>query len=392
MIMEIKTKKLGQYFTTNEELKKIIYKYIKNNPKNILEPCIGKGHLIEYISKINKSITFDMFEIDKELELLENINKQDVIMENFIDYDIQKKYNTIIGNPPYIKTKKGNVYLDFVEKCFNLLEENGELIFIVPSNFFKLTSASKLLNDMMEIGSFTDIYHPHSERLFKEARIDVLIFRYYKNNKIDKKCMYNNKLLNICNKNGLITFYKDEIKENSLHFEDLFDIYVGIVSGKDCVYKNKNLGNIKVLEKENKKESYICITEFPCKNQEINDYLLKNKDILINRKIRKFNENNWFEWGALRNISQMICKKNDSKECIYIYRLTRNENIAFKGKVTIFGSLLMMLKPKPKVKVNLDNIINYLNSNEFKKNFVYSGRFKIGQRQLKNCFIPNKLM
>ena len=30
--------KYGQYFTTNTELKDIIFKFIKNNPSNILEP------------------------------------------------------------------------------------------------------------------------------------------------------------------------------------------------------------------------------------------------------------------------------------------------------------------------------------------------------------------
>ena len=55
---------------------------------------------------------------------------------------------------------------------------NGELIFIVPFNFFKLTSVSKLLNKMMNKGTFTDIYHPHNEKLFEYASIDIIIFRY----------------------------------------------------------------------------------------------------------------------------------------------------------------------------------------------------------------------
>jgi hypothetical protein len=41
----------------------------------------------------------------------------------------------------------------------------------------------------------------------------------------------------------------------------------------------------------------------------------------------------------------------------------------------------------PKKDCNLDSIINFLNSNEFKDNFIFSGRFKIGHRQLSNSIL-----
>lgn len=42
-------------------------------------------------------------------------------------------------------------------------------------------------------------------------------------------------------------------------------------------------------------------------------------------------ENNWFEWGAPRNIDKI--KNNIGKNCVYIYNLTRHDNVAFLGKV-----------------------------------------------------------
>jgi adenine-specific DNA-methyltransferase len=51
----------------------------------------------------------------------------------------------------------------------------------------------------------------------------------------------------------------------------------------------------KILNGEGKTDKYIYIDEYPCNNKKINKYLLKHKNILIKRKIRKFNENNWFE-------------------------------------------------------------------------------------------------
>ena len=91
-----------------------------------------------------------MYELDESIELLEGIDREKVKYGDFMKANITKKYKTIIGNPPYIKKSSGNLYLEFIKKCFNLLKIKGELIFIVPSDFLKLTSASKLLNNMLE--------------------------------------------------------------------------------------------------------------------------------------------------------------------------------------------------------------------------------------------------
>jgi adenine-specific DNA-methyltransferase len=378
---------LGQYFTTNNELKEIVYKFILNNPTNILEPSIGRGDLVTCVTNKSPDITFDMYEIDNKIKLLDSIEKEQVVYADFMKQKITKTYKTIIGNPPFVRTKKGNLYIDFTEKCYNLLDDDGELIFIVPSDFLKLTSASKLLNTMMINGTFTHIYHPHNEKLFEDANIDIIVFRYNKNNSIIKKVLYNDKLQYIINSDGLITF-SDKENNNNIMFKDYFDIYVGIVSGKEEVYKNEELGNIEVLNGENKVEKYIYIEKYPCNDEKINEYLLEHKKELLERGIRKFNEKNWFEWGAPRNIKTI--NKNLGKDCIYIYNLTRKSNVSFVDKVQYFGGSLIMLLPKKEC--DLDNIVTYLNSDTFKENFIFSGRFKIGHRQICNFYIPNEYL
>jgi adenine-specific DNA-methyltransferase len=379
--------KLGQYFTTHNELKEKVFEFILNTPSNILEPSIGQGDLITFITDKIPSITFDMYEIDTKIKLLDKIQKDKVIYGDFMTQTITKTYSTIVGNPPYVRTKKGNLYIDFTEKCYNLLDINGELIFIVPSDFLKLTSASKLLNIMMTNGTFTHIFHPHNEKMFENASIDVIVFRYCKNNLIDKKVLYNDKILYISNSSGLITVDEEE-KNNSVMFQDYFDIYVGLVSGKEEVYKNEELGNIELLNGEKKVEKYIYIENYPCENENINTYLLQHKNQLITRGIRKFNEKNWFEWGAPRNISTIVT--NFGKDCIYIYNLTRKSDVAFLGKVSYFGGGLIMLKPK-KI-CDLNKLVAYINSNTFKANFMFSGRFKIGHRQICNSYIPSEYL
>jgi len=373
--------KLGQYFTTSKILQEKVFEFILNSPDNILEPSVGRGDLVNFIKSKMSTIKFDMYEIDNTIKLLNGIDK--VVFCDFLKETITKKFKTIIGNPPYIKTKKGNLYIDFIEKCINLLEDNGELVFIIPSDFFKLTSSSKILNRMLLEGTFTHIFHPHNEKMFENANIDIIVFRYCKNTLIEKKVLYNNNLLYITNSNGLITFNK-EINSNSFLFKDYFDIYVGIVSGKEKVYKNEKLGNINVLTGENKNEKYIYIDKFPCENDEINKYLLKHKQELIERKIKKFNENNWFEWGALRNFSTI--NSNLGKDCIYIYNLTRNKNVAFVGKVSYFSGNLLILIPKNNNNFDLNSIVSYINNDNFKDNFKFSGRFRITHRCISNSF------
>ena len=378
---------LGQYFTTNNELKEKVFEFILNSPSNILEPSIGQGDLITFIEDKIPNITFDMYEIDTKINLLDKIQRNQVIYGDFMKQTMTKKYKTVVGNPPFVKTKTGNLYIDFTEKCYNLLDDDGELIFIVPSDFLKLTCASKLLNVMMTNGTFTHIYHPHNEKLFENASIDVIVFRYCKNSLIDKKVLYNNKLLYITNSSGLITFGEQQ-NINTVMFKDYFDVYVGLVSGKESVYKNNELGNIKVLNGHGIVDDYIYIEKYPCENDKINKHLLKYKPELMERRIRKFNENNWFEWGAPRNIATI--NANINKECIYIHNLTRRTDISFVGKVNYFGGGLLMLKPKKKC--NLQNIISYLNSSTFKENFMFSGRFKIGHRQICNSYIPSNIL
>ena len=234
---------------------------------------------------------------------------------------------------------------------------------------------------MINKGHFTHIYHPNDESLFKEASVDVIVFRYLKKN-VNNITLFNNKELYLNEKNGIITFSKININNNTPILSDYFEVSVGLVNGKEEVYKNEEIGNFNILTEENIYTKYIYINEYPSGKEEIDNHLLKNKKILIERKIKKFNENNWWDWGAPRNITKMQNYKD--QDCIYIRPYTRNDKVAFAGKVDYFAGLIML---RPKKKCDINKIIDYLNSEEFKFNYIYSGRFKIGHRQLCNSYL-----
>jgi len=372
----------GQYFTSNLVLKDTVYKLIKNNPTSILEPSMGRGDLVEYVNSKNPKFQFDLYEIDNTIDFLESIERDRINIGDFLSYDIIKTYDTIIGNPPYVKTKTGNLYIDFIEKCYKLLNENGELIFIVPSDFIKLTSSGKIINEMMKNGTFTDIIHPHNENLFENASIDIIVFRYCKDEKLLKKTLLNEQEKYLINSNGILTFSDTEPQDLCM-FSEYFDIYVGMVTGKENVYKNKKLGNIELLNGKNKTDKYILINTYPTDNKELNKYMLSHKKELIDRKIKKFTDKNWYEWGALRNYKTIENHLGKDKDCIYVSNITRSSNVCFDDKVQYFGGGLIIMIPKKLI--NIKKMVAFINSETFKSNYMYSGRFKIGHKQLCNC-------
>jgi len=172
---------LGQYFTTSTELQEKVYSFILNKPSLILEPSMGRGDLINYVSERDNSIKFDAYEIDNTINILNKyISRDKVIFGDFLEQSIQTKYKTIIGNPPYAN----NLHIHFIYRCYDLLEIGGELVFIVPTNFLTDTPTSSLLDSMIRNGSFTHIYHPNNTDLFEGASVDVVVFRYCKDGNI----------------------------------------------------------------------------------------------------------------------------------------------------------------------------------------------------------------
>jgi adenine-specific DNA-methyltransferase len=376
---------MGQYFTISDDLQKFVFDKVKHKGSLILEPSFGAGHLLKKFKDANSDYPIVCYELDNTIKPTITFNNyQTIIYGDFTKQIITQKFKTIIGNPPYVKQSTGNLYIKFIEICFGLLEDDGEIIFIVPSDFIKLTSASSLIDAMIKEGSFTDFLFPHDEKLFEGASVDVVVFRYEKGVKT-KDTIVNGKNM-ICNVNsGIITFSETEINGNPL--SDRFNVYVGLVSGRDEVYRN-DIGNMNILNDKDRVQKYIFAERFPTGNTAIDAHLRTNKSVLLERKIRKFNEENWFEWGAPRNITSI--QKNLGKPCIFIRNMTRNQEVAFIDKVQNFGGSLLCLVPKGDMgDVELKKIVEFLNTKDLQKDYLYSGRFKIGHKQVCNIIVPS---
>ena len=371
-------KELGQYFTKNEELQEWIFQNVHHKGETLLEPSFGEGHLISKFLETNPDYPMTCCEMDTTLVPIVAFNKYQTVKHgDFLTQELGV-FKTIVGNPPYVKMRGKNLYIRFIERCFELLADDGEMLMIVPSDFVKVTSSAKIVTLMTAVGSFTDFWFPHNETLFEDAAVDVVLFRY------QKGIRGNNTNLNGLQKtysieSGILTFSDT----TGSIISDLFDVYVGIVSGRDEIYRVP-IGNIQVLVDKDKTDTFLYTTSFPTADEQINQHLLNHKSVLMSRKIKKFNETNWFEWGAPRNIK--IVEEKREQPCIYVRNLTRKGDVAWKGTVGYFGGALLCLIPNQKV--NIDDVVSYLNCDDFRNQYMYAGRFKIGHKQLSCVRLP----
>jgi len=323
------------------------------------------------------------YELEEKVEPVIAFNEhQTVVYGDFMRQSITDKFMTIIGNPPYVKQKTGNLYIQFIEQCYSYLDDQGEMIFIVPSDFIKLTRAASIIETMTQHGGFTDFWFPHDEKLFEGASIDVVVFRYQKG-VMNRTTRVNGKDMFCHVHKGIITFRDTET--TGLPFDSLFHVYVGLVSGKDEVYRVP-FGNMDILNDKERMDKYIFADKFPTGDGPIDSHLLAHKTELLKRKIKTFSETNWFEWGAPRNISSI--RTHWGQPCIYLKNMTRNKEVAFVGQVQYFGGSLLCLVPKDGVIVDLQEIVQHIHSPDFQKDYLYAGRFKIGHKQISSALLP----
>jgi adenine-specific DNA-methyltransferase len=396
-----KKKQRGQFFTTNEKVLKVLVSLIRNDG-DIFEPSAGSGHIIDAVEKVSNQNIFAC-ELDSQ-KVNEKICKTEIEVKNFFDYiKNNRKYSTVIGNPPFVKLKNvedstinslpekikanGNLYYFFIKYSLEVLIENGELIFIVPKEWLYNTS-SQFLRDYLAIcGNFTHFIDCGEEKLFEDADVPALcIFRFQKNydgvtnyyNSIED---YNNNILSLRNVIYDKTISFSTKKPVGRKISDLFDVKVGLVTGLESVFKlNDEIDieddcviNMMTTTKQHHRylyvEEYNNIENIPPLARE---YLLKNKDELMNRKIKTFNENNWWKYGAIRNIDMM--KSNLPR--IYGLMKTRDTNPFWVGEPnSYFSGGVFALFPKVGNNLEISLVVDYLNSENFKKLLSESNMF-----------------
>lgn len=327
---------------------------------------------------------------------------------NFFELADDELFATIIGNPPYVRyqdispgtrrlagksvlDKRANLYLFFIEKCLRHLEPGGELIFITPRDLLKATSAVPLNRVLFAEGTITDFIDLGDSRLFEKATPNCAIWRFEQGNR-SRLTRYATLGLadgaaglarlqwsdrRFIESGGHLLFAQHDYP---LRLSDIAFVKVGAVSGADDLYTSNELGN----------RDFVCSSTVAdgltrrmiwCEpGDRPVEALLPHKERLIARRIRHFDEFNWWQWGRSYYQSEQTR--------VYVNGKTRRSRPFFAHDCLNYDGSVLAIFPHNKA-LDVQVLAEALNGVDWGDlGFVCDGRFLFTQRSLEQSPLP----
>ncbi len=385
---------LGQFFTPPAIVDCMLT--LVRNQGRVLEPSCGDGAFLRHFPGALG------IEIDKRCA------SPDATIMNFFGLAPHERFATIIGNPPYVRYQdistdtrhltrdsvldgRANLYLFFIERCLHHLEFGGELIFITPRDLIKATSAVPLNRLLYAEGTITDFIDLGDTHLFDEATPNCAIWRFQKGD-ASRRTRYAAltdgggaaglkhprwERRRFVEAGGHLLFARQDYP---LRLSDIAVVKVGAVSGADEIYTSDEYGN----------RDFVCSTSVAdgktrrmiwCEpGQTPPAALIPHKERLISRRIRPFDEANWWQWG--RGYFQSNVPR------IYVNGKTRRPKPFYVHDCPHYdGSVLAIFPKSPGTDVGaLADALNQVDWQEL--GFVCDGRFLFTQRSLTQTLLP----
>jgi adenine-specific DNA-methyltransferase len=170
----------GIYFTPTKDVAFLVEKMLKitNNIKTVLEPSCGSCEFVRYLDKRLSGLNMDCYEtnpdIYRRIKQIQFRNNVAIYDTDFLQTSLDKKYDLIIGNPPFFETNqypknvffntKVNIYLLFIIHSLKKLNRTGYLLFVLPSNFLTNMYCDNLRRHIVEF------YNIHMIHLFEGSK------------------------------------------------------------------------------------------------------------------------------------------------------------------------------------------------------------------------------
>lgn len=395
---------------TEDEQSKLMASFLHKGG-NILEPSVGTGNLLKYIS-IENYDSVDVFELKQEFLNQIKGKKIKKFNEDFLKTNITTKYNNIILNPPYIRTqdlsesyrkfiktefsilKNGlvDIYYAFLIKCLDLLEVNGVMVSITPNTFLYNKSAVLIRKYLIENRYIENIIDYGSEKVFTNVSVYCCITVFTKQPK--EYFMYNNKKIIYSDiDNTTFNLFNQNSSENTL--KKICKITNGIATLRDNVYimENNKFNEPCIVSITNGKEDnyiiypynqdgkIICELDFKKENPKTYNYLITQKNELSKRDKGNKTYAAWYAYG--RTQSLIIPQK---KKVIYIPCFINPKKFELYIKKPSLFKGCLCIEPNDEKDIELicnviKKHINILENNSSKRS---SGWINISSRNLYN--------
>ena len=374
---------LGQVFTPAIVVDLMLS--LRRRRGRTLEPSCGEG---AFSKRIPGCVA---------IELDRAVAPPSSMVMDFFEYPTSERFSTVIGNPPYVKFQdiaqstralldgsmfdgRSNLALFFIAKAVKHLKPGGELIFIVPREFIKLTAAQKMNRWLFEHGTITHWIETGDTRLFQGAVPNCAIFRYELGN-FSRRTQYRTWQTNWETREfaefaGQLAFTRTHL---SVPLANLFDVKVGAVSGADDLFLHQD-GNL----------DFVCSKTIDTGESRRMLYnvkhpsLTRHKKRLLARRVRHFDETNWWMWG--RGYHDV-----PGRPRIYVNGRTRRQEPFFLHKCEAYDGSILALFPKIE-RMDMKLAVKLLNSAVpwADLGFIVDGRFVFSQRTLQTLALPGE--
>lgn len=358
----------------------------------------------------------------KIAEILKTYNlsgKVNIFVADSLSLDLMKKFNIIVGNPPYMgeknnkeifhsikKTEFGKKFYEskmdyfyfFILKAIELLEDGGILSYLTTNYWLRAEGAIKLRETLKNNGGFLEVYNYDFSLFTKAKGQHNLVFLWKKNLNDDynirvvlpKKRFFlkNSEIYDSSNK--IFIADKDEkikrdkiIKCSNFKLDELVNINQGIVSGYDKAfifdnfekelknylkpfYKSKDIGKYR----NNRSKYWILYlngSKIPEKN--ILNYLTPYYEVLSKRREVVFGFKKWWELQWAREEKIFTSPK------ILVRQRCKTNQFSYDDGI-FYGSADIYFITAKNNNISLFYILAFMNSKIFLEWFRINGKMK----------------
>lgn len=200
----------GIFFTPNSTIQRILTIISEDLPhiKTILEPSCGSCQFISQLDTLDHPYNITGVEannvIFKHIAPLEFQHNVVLYYSDFLRWHPNRKFDLVIGNPPYFVIKKDsvpvkyhpfldgrpNIFTIFILKAICHLNPNGILAFVLPSNFTNCLYYDKVRQYIHKTCQIIDIIHCDVDKYLTTKQDTIILIIRKKSPQTQTKSQY----------------------------------------------------------------------------------------------------------------------------------------------------------------------------------------------------------